>query len=106
MSGQGCAAGLVRYGDPALGCDDTPAVRVYYEATLDYAGVSLVDEGESSAGLVVSGRFLASVRAPGEPTPSATWRGDVPDDGTASISSVSIYRTGGGGSLSQEARKL
>jgi hypothetical protein len=106
LAGRGCSVGSVRYGDPDLGCDGGPAVRVYLEATLDYAGPALVEDGESSTGLVVSGRYvvsadgadyqtirriLASVRAPGESAPSATWRTrdlgagfsmEAPDDGS------------------------
>lgn len=108
LNGRGCSPALVRYGDPATGCDDAPAVRVYLEASLDYAGPGLSDEGESSSGLVVSARYvvsadgadyetvrriLASVRLPGEVAPSATWTSDdtlgaiveVPDDGSVTL---------------------
>jgi hypothetical protein len=112
LDGQGCGVAGVRYGDPALGCDQAPAVQVYLEAQLDYAGPGLSDDGGSSTGLVVVGRYvvsadgadyetvrriLASVRLPGEEAPSTTWRTEtgagyeveVPDDDSVSVNRVS-----------------
>ena len=107
LDGRGCGVAGVRYGDPALGCDRAPAIRVYLEAQLDYAGPGLSDDGESSTGLVVVDRYvvsadgadyetarriLASVRLPGQQAPSETWHVEsllgatveLPDDGSAS----------------------
>lgn len=104
LGSRGCGFGLVTYGEPGLGCRGA-AVRVYGEASLDYAGPALADDAQSSSGLVVTGEFvviadgadygtirrvLASVRLPGDPAPSPTWttvwlgrdKVDLPDDGS------------------------
>ncbi|MEN8671535.1 hypothetical protein [Nocardioides sp.] len=112
--GPGCSVEVVTYADPALGCDDGPVVRVAAEASTRYGGPGLTDGGESSNGSVVTGRYvvsadgadyetirriLASVRAPGESAPSATWRTEdvsaalveLPDDGSVEVR-IQLYR--------------